>query len=319
MKMKKGNVFGSLACLGLVLFFLTLESVVVFASLTEGSPSEQTGPDVTRGGYSIFHETMVDMTWPEVEKAAKEGAVILTNTAVIEEHGPHMSCGIDSYLGYLWCKLTRRELESLGVRALIAPPFYWGINGTTHVFPGTFTVREDTMIAMLFDMFSSLKNMGFTRIYNINSHNDGQHIRTALKAIVEARQKLGIDIRYLFAESDAKRSGFADQVPPFLLLHKSPPLDLWSQKYLDLHAGGGETGLVAAYFPEIMDEKTAREQIATKVTFDQLREWVKDAKKITPLGYMGDPASFDADAGREYTEALCRMMAEAIAESIKKK
>lgn len=42
-------------------------------------------------GYSIFHETMVDMTWQEVEQAAKDGAIILTNTSVIEEHGLHCS------------------------------------------------------------------------------------------------------------------------------------------------------------------------------------------------------------------------------------
>ena len=48
------------------------------------------------------------------EAAAKAGAIVLTNTAVIEEHGPHMSCGIDTYLGYLWCKMVREELEARG-------------------------------------------------------------------------------------------------------------------------------------------------------------------------------------------------------------
>ncbi|MCJ7582652.1 MAG: creatininase family protein, partial [Candidatus Aminicenantes bacterium] len=57
-------------------------------------------PKQDQKGHSIFQETMADMTWQEVEKAAAEGAVILTNTSVIEEHGPHMDCGIDAYLGY---------------------------------------------------------------------------------------------------------------------------------------------------------------------------------------------------------------------------
>lgn len=30
--------------------------------------------------YSIFHGTMVDMAWPETEKAIKEGALILFPT-----------------------------------------------------------------------------------------------------------------------------------------------------------------------------------------------------------------------------------------------
>lgn len=36
-------------------------------------------------GYSIFDETMVDMAWPEVEKASREGAIVLFPTGVIEE------------------------------------------------------------------------------------------------------------------------------------------------------------------------------------------------------------------------------------------
>jgi len=71
--------------------------------------------------YSIFEETMVGMKWPEVEKALRDGAVILFPTGVIEEHGPHLSLGVDAYLGYLMCKLIKHELEAKGVKALVAP------------------------------------------------------------------------------------------------------------------------------------------------------------------------------------------------------
>jgi len=277
----------------------------------------QTGPPqksaaATSGGYSIFHETIVDMTWPEVEKAAREGAVILMTTAVIEEHGPHMSCGIDAYGGYLMCKLTRRELESRGVKTLIAPPFYWGINGTSHAFPGTFTVRPETMKAMLHDMLASLKSMGFEHVFNINAHMDGLHVRTAVEAIIESRQSLGLDVRYLMAEEDAQRSRLTGN-EPFLLLHKSPPADTESQEYLDLHAGAGETGLVAAFFPGQVNAKLARTLPPTKVTMKEIGEWVKDMKKVTPQGYLGDPAKYDAAEAKKEVEESCRMMADAIA------
>ena len=124
---------------------------------------------------------MVDMTWQEVEKAAEEGAVILTTTAVVEQHGPHMNCGIDTYLGYLYCTHVQRELEARGVKALVAPPFFWGINSASHVFAGSFTVRPETMKALLHDIFASLKSMGFTDIVNINAHGDGADIRTAIR------------------------------------------------------------------------------------------------------------------------------------------
>ena len=271
-------------------------------------------------GYSIFHETMVDMTWQEVEQAAKDGAIILTNTSVIEEHGPHMGCGIDAYLGYQMCKLVRRNLEAKGIKTLIAPPFCWGINGSSHVFPGTFTVSVETMKAVLHDIFSSLKNMGFTTVFNINSHGDGLHIQTAVESIRKAREELGMDVKYLLSEFDAKRSGLADKVPPFLLVHKSTNMaELFTKKYLDLHAGAWETGAVAAYFSDVLDEEKARQLKDSKTTVDQIQEWVRDMKKATPLGYLGDPSKFDAEAGRKDMEESCRLMADAIFNYLKNK
>jgi creatinine amidohydrolase len=292
--------------------FIAFSLNAAFVSTGERNNSSQETAPVTLGGYSIFHETMVDMTWPEVEKAVKEGAIVLMTTAVIEEHGPHMTCGIDTYLGYLMCKLTRRELESRGIKAVIAPPFYWGINRTSHVFPGTFTVRPETMKALLHDMLDSLKSMGFQNIFNINAHGDGLHIRTAIEAIVEAQKSLGLNVRYLMSEEDAKRAGLTGN-EPFLLIHKSPPPEAEPKEYLDLHAGAWETGAVAAFFPEEVNTKAARALEPTKVTMKEIGEWVKEMKKVTPLGYLGNPAKFDAREAKKNLEDSCRMMADAIA------
>lgn len=51
-------------------------------------------------GYSIFADTMADMTYQEVEQYAIEEAVILFPIAVIEEHGPHLPLGTDTYITY---------------------------------------------------------------------------------------------------------------------------------------------------------------------------------------------------------------------------
>ncbi|MCP4710797.1 MAG: creatininase family protein [Planctomycetes bacterium] len=269
-------------------------------------------------GDSIFHETMVDMTWPEVEKAAEDGAIVLFNTAVIEEHGPHMSCGIDSYLGYNTCKMVRRDLESRGIKTLIAPPFYWGINNTTHVFGGTFTVKPETMKAVLLDTFESLKNMGFTNVFNINSHGDGMHISTTITTIIEARQSLGMNIRYMLSEDDLGRYGLTGE-EGFILTFDSPGLDLTSMEYLDIHAGANETGAVAAYFPEQVDKERALTLIRTKLGIADVAGWIQDARRVTPGGYLGDPASFDAAEGKKLWGDESKKMAEAIEKHLKEK
>jgi creatinine amidohydrolase len=285
------------------------------ASVPSGARS---GPDpknapVASGGYSVFHETMVDMTWPDVEKAAKDGALVLMTTAVIEEHGPHMSCGIDTYFGYLMCKLTRRELESRGIKAVIAPPFFWGINSATHVFPGTFTVRPETMKALLGDIFASLKSMGFRHIFNFNAHGDGQNRKATIEAILEAQKNLGLDIRYLVSEDDVRQAGLTGEPPSWVLLHKMPAIEKARTSYLDFHAGAFETGVVAAFFPEQVNVQLAKTLRLSQVTQQNVGEWSRDARKVTPLGYVGDPAKYNAEEARDVIQGWCRMMADAIA------
>ena len=276
-------------------------------------------PDVLSSieeGYSIFHETMADMTWQEVEKAAKAGAIILLPTAVIEEHGPHMGCGVDTYLAYQTCKLARRELESRGIKTLIAPPFYWGINRTTHVFPGTFTVRPETMKALLEDILRSLKSWGFKRVYNINWHYDGGHISTLFQTIRGAQESVGISTYFVLSEEDVRRFGLKGD-EPFIVVHKSPMVEAEPQEYLDLHAGAGETGIMAAHFPDQVDMELTKTLKPTRLTYRDVGKWVTDARKVTPLGYFGDPASLNIDEAREYHESFCKMIADAIEKDIK--
>jgi creatinine amidohydrolase len=296
------------------LFLLAL-SLGAASLLVSGPPENGQKP---AAGYSIFDETMVDMAWTDVEKAAKDGAVVLMTTAVIEEHGPHMNCGIDTYLGYYLCKLTRRELESRSVKTVIAPPFFWGVNSATHVFPGTFAIRPETMKALLGDIFASLKSMGFRHVFNINAHGDGQHKRAAIGAILEGQKQTGLDIRYLFPADDARQAGLTGEPPSWVLLHQMPPDKGPKTPYLDIHAGAGETGLVAAFFPELVDVPLAKTLPSTRLTSKDVGEWLKDARKVTPLGYLGDPAKFDVAEGRAYVHEWCRLMAEAIAEYMAK-
>ena len=320
-----GRINGRSSLSGLKFLFLIVAcmTLVLLMSPSLESVEKQQNSDandmpVASGGYSIFHETMVDMNWPAVEKSAEQGAIILLPTAVIEEHGPHMSCGIDTYGAYLVCKLTRRELESRGIKTLIAPPFYWGINGTTHVFPGTFTVRKETMKALLHDILSSLKSWGFNDIFNLNFHGDGQHGVTILESIVDARETLGLNAYCVLSEMEVTRFGLSGN-EPFVVTHMSPPFDEQPQEFLDIHAGADETGIIAAFFPDQVDTNLALTLEPTRITYDEVARWLIDARRVTPLGYLGDPASFDVDAAREYINADCILIADSIEQQLMKR
>ncbi len=293
---------------------MTLLTLFAISFTAWAGGTKTAGPSITTHGYSIFDETMVDMAWPQVEKAAQEGAIILFPIGVIEEHGPHMGLGVDTYLAYVRCKLIRRELESRGLKTLIAPPFYWGINHNTGSFPGSFTVRKETMKAVLYDTLACFRRWGFSYVFLVNNHGDGEHNLTILEAVKEARVDTGIRAYFLLSEFDAKVRFKLTGKEHHILIQPSstnePP-----PKYLDIHAGGRETGVMLYYFPDQVNKELAKTLKPTNLILPDLIAWDQgweDARKITPLGYFGDPASFDPEMGRQRTETSVTGMANLI-------
>lgn len=265
-------------------------------------------------GYSIFDETMVDMTWPEIEKAAAEGAIVILPTGVIEEHGPHMGLGVDTYAAYLVSKLARRELEARGIRTLIAPPYYWGINVATGSFPGSFTVRKETLKAVIYDILASLNRWGLTSVFNVNWHGDQNHNMAILEAVKDARNDTGVRAYCVLADFLAKRLGLKG-TEPYVLITRTPVASQPPLEYLDIHADVTETSLMLHYFPDQIDAELARTLEPTNLTLEGLNVWRRgwsDARRVTPRGYFGNPAGFDPEAGRQLVESNARGVADLI-------
>jgi len=174
------------------------------------------------------------------------------------------------------------------------------------------------MKALLHDIFNSLKSWGFTDIFNMNFHGDGQHCVTVLESIIDAHKTLGINAYCVLSEEEITRYGLTGS-EPFIVVHKSPPSDEEPQEYLDIHAGAGETGIVAAFFPDQVDTDLAKTLEPTRLTYRDVANWLTDARRVTPLGYFGDPAGFDAAEAREYFEESCKMIADSIENQLKEK
>lgn len=251
--------------------------------------------------YSIFSGTMVDMTWAQVETAAKEGATVLLPTAVIEEHGPHMGLGIDTYESYLACQITRRELEARGIKALIAPPLYWGINVSTGRFPGSFSTRTETFKALLYDVLNSLHRWGLSRVFVLNTHGDPTHNRTLVEGIDEARRGLGITAYVLLTRGEALRYGVTGHEG--VLIQRDPAYKGPLPTHPEVHAGAFEVGMMAYYFPGLANIELAKTLPPTS--------------SFEPLGYWGDPAGYNSEASHAYFEAYYQATAEAIAEQVR--
>jgi creatinine amidohydrolase len=267
--------------------------------------------ELTRGGYSIFHETMADMTYPEIEQAARDGAVVLWGLGVIEEHGPHLPLGTDVYLPYAILKRARRLLAAHGVSSLIAPPFYWGINNVTGAFAGSFTVRPETMTELMLDVFQSLRKDGFGTVFCLSGQGDALHNQTMAEAIRKGRVQTGIRAYMVLSEATCERLGLRASDPHLLTFTFEPPRG----RYADVHAGNGESSMVWGCFPDVVRDDVIPTLPATDLGFDDLEEWRKgwaNARRKTPLGYLGDPAASDPARGRAIVEGQAALVVETI-------
>jgi creatinine amidohydrolase len=224
-------------------------------------------------GYSIFHETMVAMSWAAIKEAAEAGAIVLLPVGVIEEHGPHMGLAIDLYQTYNWATMTRQALEAKGIRTLIAPPMYWGVSLMVRNYPGTFSVRAETMKSLIYDIHASLNSWGFKYVFNFSAHGDDLHNQVFQEAVKEAHDKLQIESFYVVPHG----SKVIDESRAVFLRKMATSENIG--KHLDIHAGAFETAEMVAYFPQDVNQKVAKS--------------LKPSTEFAPLGYWGDPASFD--------------------------
>jgi creatinine amidohydrolase len=140
-----------------------------------------------------------------------------------------MGLGVDTYCCYLTCKLTRRELEASGIRMLISLPYYWGFKNATGFFAGSFTVRRETMKALLYDTLDSLRRWGFTYVFNINWHGDHDRNVATHEAVKEARVDTGIRAYCVFTNLYAKHFGFTGKEYHVIILSpaEEPPQNIF--------------------------------------------------------------------------------------------
>ncbi|HYH02070.1 MAG TPA: creatininase family protein [Bacillota bacterium] len=232
--------------------------------------------------FSIFADTMVEMTWPEVQQSVEREDIVLFPIGVIEAHGPHLDLSPDVYMAYLFSKLLRQKLAAKGIGCIIAPPYYWGIAQDVRKYPGTFSVRPETFKAMLVDIFCSLDSWGFTKVFINNAHGDRLHVATIEAAIQEVRDKLKLQV-YRLSKLDVEVVN-----PPVF------PAAREGGFKPDYHAGANETAAMWTFYPQKVRFQVAKE-LKPQATFD-------------PLAYCGDPASFELEnTVLEYFEADLEM------------
>ncbi|MBL6456646.1 creatininase family protein [Belnapia sp. T6] len=268
-------------------------------------------------GTSILAGTMAEMTYAEVEAAARSGAVALWAFGVIEQHGPHLPTGTDIYLPAAKLRRTRALLAERGIGAVIVPAYYWGVNHVSGAFPASPRVRPEVMAALMEDVIASLSDDGFRHLFCVTGHGDAEHNRTIYEGVRRGSAGRLIRASFLAETRLVGRLGLAADDPlvtPFEPAPSGP-----SRPFLDVHAGEWETSAMLATHPALVRDAVLPSLVPTNFGPEDLAEWrrgLEHARRKTPHGYLGDPAAADPELGRRSLEAQAVAMADAIAARI---
>lgn len=165
-------------------------------------------PNPLAASDSIWIE---ELTYMEVRDRIAAGATTaIVPTGGIEENGPYLATGKHNVILQAMCPAIARDLGN----ALCAPIVQFVPEGDIDppsgamFFPGTFSVRDETYVALLEDIGGSLRQHGFTDVVLIGDSGGNQRgLQEAAENLNVAWQDTGV--RAYFVE-EFYTSGWAE-------------------------------------------------------------------------------------------------------------
>lgn len=229
---------------------------------------------------------------------AKPGAmppVVVLPVGSLEQHGPHLTVDTDTYLVHtVACRAAERV--SPNPRVLILPPLWTGFSAHHLAFGGTVSVKSETLIAVVYDICSSLIKQGYPRILVLNGHGGNvPHLQTAAARIRESLGGLPVVASY-----------FDGLTTVFEAVCSERPADIG-------HAGEAETSMMLACDPTrvrhevLVSLPPVPRQVHPSGVF-----LFRSFTELTPSGYVGAPSRATREKGNALLEAAVRRVADVL-------
>ncbi len=238
-----------------------------------------------------------ELTWMEVRDAIKAGkttALILTGG--VESNGPHLATGKHNFVLKVMGEAIARQLGN----ALVAPivTLEPGRPEADRVAPGSVFLSQATYRAVLTDMATSLRGMGFTSVILMGDSGGNQNAMKEVAAALDDKYKAAGTRFYFIPEyydySSVQKLIKANGIPEQIEIGASQGSDRIHEEY-------GIDALMALY-----DPKTIRIDQRTK------------ANRATINGVSLLPMSKTLEMGRKIVELRATLTVDAIRKAMAK-
>jgi len=247
---------------------------------------------------SVKSIRMAEMTWPDIKSAIEQGyTAVVVAVGSTEQHGPHLPTMTDTRIGD---DLAHRVALKLG-HTLQAITITVGCSKHHLSFPGTISLRDETLRMIILDYIESLIRSGFNRIVFLPMHGGNFPIvQATLKEAQIAHQGIEIigvtDVTKLLDCMNAASAEFG------INANES-----------GAHAGESETSIMMALEKNLVIKDrfapgyvglTGEKEL--KIIFEQ------GMPALTKNGVLGDPRKASADKGEVYLDRLTEFLIQEI-------
>lgn len=115
-----------------------------------------------------------EQTREELRAAAPDALVVLP-VGAIEQHGPHLPVGVDTYAV---TQIAHAAAQTLGgqIPLYVAPTLPFGSSHHHLPFGGTLSLSTETYLRVLVDLVESLVAGGFRRVFILNGHGGNNEL-----------------------------------------------------------------------------------------------------------------------------------------------
>jgi len=199
-----------------------------------------------------------------------------------EYHGDHLPYGTDTIVARRLAEEVAKRINGL----LVLPPIPYGMSLHYAEFPIAITLTSETLTKILKDVLASLLKHGIKKLIIVNGH-DGN---IAPIEVATREFKVEHPEMYLCVLE-------AWWITVKELLAKGT-FEVWDGLG---HAGEGETSIILAMNPELVDMKHAKGVVPELPSHVQIK-WT--FKELTPYGATGDPSKATRQKGEKMMKAL---------------
>ncbi len=231
-----------------------------------------------------------EMSWTEFDALRKETDTVLFPMGSVEVEGPHLPLGVDSIVA-----LEIAKRVAAGTKYCVAPLTNVTFSEWHMGFPGTLSIRLETLIQVVREICEDLVEHGLTKIIFINSHvgNDPAIMEIAHELLRRSQARVGMINLWATASQ----------------LGKNIP-ELKEKTFL--HAGEIMTSVVMALRPELVDMGKAKKEYVKAIVDNFVQKGSHEvtfkgistptyhlSHEVTQSGVMGDPSAATKEKGEK--------------------